>query len=134
MKKSGKKIKESKLAQDWFNIGEEELKFARAGFEDIGAFYAQICFLCQQSAEKYLKGFLIYSKTEFPKIHDLVELVKLCARKDKKFLDLLDDAAVLSQYYLISRYPIEYKPAGKKEAQEALNIAEALKDFILAKI
>lgn len=131
MKQNNKpKIKESSLAEDWFRIGEEELRFARAGFEDLDAFYSQICFLCQQAGEKYLKGFLVFHKIKFPKIHDLTELVKLCAKIDKNFSKILDDASVLGQYYLIARYPIEYKEAGKKEAKEALMMAEKIRKTV----
>jgi len=40
----------------------------------------------------------------------------------------------LSQYYLVSRYPIEYPPANKKEAKEALEIAEEIINFIKIKL
>lgn len=122
-----------KLAKEWFNIGEEELKFAKASFEDLGAFYPQICFQCQQAAEKYLKGFLVYHKKRFPKIHDLTQLVKLCSKIDKSFLNLLKEADILSQYYLTSRYPLEYPPASKREAAEALQIAKKTINFIKEK-
>ncbi len=119
----------SKLAQEWFKIGQEELKFAKAAFEEFGAFYPQICFQCQQAVEKYLKGFLVYHQKTFPKIHDLFELIKLCSKIDKKFLKFSKKAAVNIQYYLVSRYPIEYSPATKKEAEEALKIATEIIEF-----
>jgi len=125
-----KKKNNLKLAKEWFKIGKEELGFAKAAFEDLNAFYPQICFQCQQAVEKYLKGFLIYHQKTFPKIHDLVELIKICSKINKKFLKFSKKAAVLSQYYLTSRYPIEYPPAKKKEAKEALKIANKIIDFI----
>jgi len=66
-----------KLAQEWFNIGNNELGFARASFEELKAFYPQICFQCQQAVGKYLKGFLVYKNKKFPKTHDLSQLLKL---------------------------------------------------------
>lgn len=33
-----------------------------------------VCNQCQQCAEKYLKAFLVQCRTEFPKIHDLLQL------------------------------------------------------------
>lgn len=128
MKSNNNRIK---LAKDWFLIGQDELNFARAGLDDFDAFYSQICFLCQQSAEKYLKGFLVYHNTEFPKIHDLVELIRLCSKKNKSIRAFLDDAAILSQYYLISRYPPGYKQAGRIEAEQALLIADKIQKFVL---
>lgn len=132
MKQDNKRIKskESIIAEDWFKIGDSEFNFAKAGFEDFDAFYPHICFLCQQAAEKYLKGFLIKYKIKFPKIHDLTELVKMCGKINKEFLPLLNDADILSQYYLIVRYPMEYREAGKKEAKEALEIADKIIKFV----
>ena len=122
------------LAQGWFTIGNNELGFARAGLEDLDAFYPQICFLCHQAVEKYLKGFLVYNGVNFPKIHDLTELAKLCAKINKGFSQFLGKADILSQYYIVSRYPVEYPPASKKEAEEALEIADKLINFIQKKL
>ncbi|MDI6591464.1 MAG: HEPN domain-containing protein [Patescibacteria group bacterium] len=119
-----------KLAQEWFEIGDNELGFAKAGFEELKSFYPQICFQCQQAVEKYLKGFLIYHRKSFPKIHDLTQLTKLCSKIDKRFLKFLKETDILGQYYLTSRYPLEYRPAGKFEAKQALQIAEKIIYFI----
>lgn len=135
MKRNKKnKYKESRIADDWFRIGEEELNFAKAAFKDLNAFYPHICFLCQQAAEKYLKGFLVFHRKRFPKIHHLVYLLKLCAKIDKEFLNLIEEANIVSQYYLIIRYPIEYKGANKKEAKEIIEITEKIIKFVKSKI
>lgn len=119
----------SKLAKEWFRIGEEELNFAQAAFGDFDAFYPQICFQCQQAVEKHLKGFLVYHNKKFPKINDLVELIKLCSKINKNFLNFSKKAAILSQHYIMSRYPVEYPPAKKKEAEQSLKIAEEIINF-----
>lgn len=123
-----------KLAKEWFRIGENEFGFARLGFEELDSFYPQICFQCQQAVEKYLKGFLVYHRKKFHKIHDLTELTKHCAKIDKEFLNFLSKTDILSQYYLTSRYPLEYREAGKEEAKEALEIAEEIIEFIKIKL
>jgi HEPN domain-containing protein len=119
-----------KLAKEWFKIGEEELKFAQASFKEFDSFYPQICFQCQQAVEKYLKGFLIYHRKKFPKIHDLVELIKLCSKIEKGFLKFLEDGTFLSQYYIRTRYPVEYPPATRNEAEKSLEIAKRFINFI----
>ncbi|OGG87327.1 hypothetical protein A3B87_01840 [Candidatus Kuenenbacteria bacterium RIFCSPHIGHO2_02_FULL_39_13] len=125
------KQKNSQQAKKWFAIGDNDLKYAQTSFEEFGAFYAQICFIAQQAAEKYLKGFLILHKNSFPKIHDLTKLLKLCAEIEKDFLDFADETSYLSQFYLIARYPLtEYPPAGKKEAKKAIDSAEEIIKFI----
>lgn len=114
-----------------YRRGDEELKFAKAAFREFGAYYPQVCFLCQQAVEKYLKGYLVYAQGKFPKVHDLTHLLKLCARSNNKFLNILSDSEILSQYYVVARYPLpEYPPAGKSEAKEALGIATRILKFV----
>ncbi len=122
-----------KLSQEWFEIGENEFNFAKISLEELDAFYSQICFQFQQSVEKYLKGFLVYHKKTFPKIHDLTQLAKLCAKIDKEFLGFLDKTDILSQYYLTSRYPLEYPSANKSQAKEAFQIAKEIINFVKVK-
>lgn len=127
--------KNKKLANEWFRIGDDEFGFAKAGFEDLEAFYPQICFLFQQAVEKYLKGFLVYNLKKFPKVHYLPQLLKLCAETNNDFLNFLDEANILTQYYLISRYPLtEFYPASQKEAKEAFKFAEKIIEFIKKQI
>jgi len=129
MKRNNGKNKERAL--EWFRIGDEEFKFAKATFREFEAYYPQVCFLCQQTAEKYLKGYLVFTKGKFPKIHDLSHLLKLCVKTNKKFLTFLSDTETLSQYYIIARYPLpEYPPAGKTEAKEAIEIASRIMNFV----
>lgn len=49
-----------------------------------------ICYHCQQSAEKYLKGYLVFYGMIPPKTHDLDELCKLCTKSNNKFRDIAD--------------------------------------------
>lgn len=37
-----------------------------------------ICYLCEQSAEKMLKGFLVPYQEEIPRTHDLMRLCRMC--------------------------------------------------------
>ncbi|MDD3487346.1 MAG: HEPN domain-containing protein [Candidatus Moranbacteria bacterium] len=123
--------KNKKRAGGWFRVGGEDLDFAKASLREFGAYYPQVCFLCQQAAEKYLKGYLVFRKGKFPKVYDLTHLLKLCAKADKKFLDFLSDGDILSQYYIVARYPLpEYPLAGKAEAKEALASAEKIVKFV----
>jgi HEPN domain-containing protein len=64
-------------------------------------------FHCQQCIEKYLKAFLVSNNVNFPKIHDLLELHKLCLSIDPTFEligDLLDE---LNPFAVEFRYPGE---------------------------
>ena len=95
------------------------------------AIYGTTCYLSQQIAEKYLKGFLVYHGRAFGKIHDLVKLLNDCKKIDQDFAKLEDGCLLLNEYYIESRYPIDM-PVNytKQEAKEALVAAENIMNFI----
>ena len=39
--------------------------------------YSTVCFHCQQCVEKYIKAMLVLHEVEFPRIHDIGELIRL---------------------------------------------------------
>lgn len=89
--------------KEWFTIAEDDLNFAKVGLET--GFYTQVCFLCQQASEKALKGLLIFKTEAYPRIHKLVDLLNLCAEQVPGITELEDEARILDQYYIPSRYP-----------------------------
>jgi len=71
-----------KLVKDWLFFAKENLLFAKSGMkEDFSPFHT-ICFLCQGSAEKYLKAFLLWNGWKLKKTHDMSELVELCCENN----------------------------------------------------
>jgi hypothetical protein len=50
---------DSKVITEWVEKANEDLEFARINLNENRAFYAQICFHFQQSAEKYLKAYIM---------------------------------------------------------------------------
>ena len=91
-----------------------------------------VCFHCQQCAEKYLKAFLVQCKVIFPKIHDLLELQKLCLTVDLTFEfigDLLDS---LNPYSVEFRYPGEQ--ATVEEAKASVKAMKAVRRFVRGKL
>ena len=79
--------------------------------------YDAVCFHSQQCVEKCIKAFLQMKNQEFPRIHDLIDLLELCLPYDGTFelqRDLLKD---LTKYAVGVRYPGE--SADKNEARYA---------------
>lgn len=118
--------KDSKNYQDWLLKAGNDLKAAEA----ILRYYEQpptdtICYHCHQTAEKSLKGYLIFRNVIFHRIHDLIALLNLCLIKDKSLDNLRENLEILNQYYIEAKYPpdmpINYS---KEEAEEAMNKAE----------
>jgi len=90
-----------------------------------------ICYLCQQSAEKRLKGYLIYrGVAEPPKTHNLVVLNDMCSDFDGRFSSLDDVCGVLTQYGVQPRYPREIGVT-INDALKALEYARQIRDFEL---
>lgn len=91
-----------------------------------------ICWSCQQSAEKYLKAYLVRHKLEYPRRHDLVQLRNLCADSDPDFSLITDAIATLDQFRTDIRYPgIEATPQDARLAFQALKQVRA---FVRAKL
>ncbi len=89
-----------------------------------------ICYHCQQSAEKNLKGYLVLRGTTPPKIHDLDELCKLCSKFSGTFKDIADHCSDLAAYGIQPRYPMGLM-LEEQDVRQALESAKAIQDFIL---
>lgn len=90
-----------------------------------------ICYHCQQSAEKHLKGYLVLCGMNPPKIHDLDELCKLCSKYSDTFKNIADECSDLTVYGVQARYPIELM-LEEQDMRQALNSAKVIRDFVLA--
>lgn len=92
-----------------------------------------LCFACQQSAEKYLKAFLVENNVRFSKTHDLeLALLPLCARIDEEFRVLKEYLKKLDPYAVEFRYPGERIELS--EARVALDAAKKVRRFIRGKL
>jgi len=89
-----------------------------------------ICYHCQQSAEKYLKGYLVLYDINPPKIHDLNELRKLCSDLSDTFKEIADQCSDLTAYGVQPRYPMELM-LEESDMRQALSSAKAIGDFVL---
>jgi HEPN domain-containing protein len=125
-----------KLLDDWQAFARENLLYAKEGIKADFAPYHTICFLCQGSAEKYLKAYLISKGWELKKIHDLDELLEAAVKYDEKFGELFPAAEILNEYITEGRYPgdLPYESIGKTEAEEAIVAAEKIEQVVLGKM
>ncbi len=80
-----------------------------------------------QCVEKYLKAFLVSSGTDFPKTHNIEELM---ARIPEGFRPNLADEEQdrLTEYATVTRYPGDYEPISLTEARGAVEIAQRIRD------
>ncbi len=131
-----KNEEEIKLVKDWLRFARENLLFARSGMKEDYAPYHTICFLCQGSAEKYLKAFLIWNGWELKKTHDLEDLLAFCIDFGLEFENLKEECGLLNEYITEARYPgdMPFESIAKDDAREAIEAAYKIEQFVLRKI
>jgi HEPN domain-containing protein len=113
---------------DWVRKAEADLAAAQRLAEGDQALPDQMGFFCQQTAEKYLKAFLLAAGEVPPRIHDVDVLVEMCAVVDPTFEQLQAVAEGLTEFAVIFRYPEEWSDAGT--ASRSLAKAEQVRAFV----
>lgn len=118
------------VVRGWVEKAESDLKAAilllRAGEEaqpDTVAFHSQQC------AEKYLKAFLSRKSIDFPKTHDIGQLLLLLPQKAVFELSAAEQRR-LTAYATLTRYPGDYEPVTAREARRALAIARRIRKHV----
>lgn len=121
------------VAIEWFKIAEADLSSAEY-LQDMKPIPVEIiCYHCQQSAEKYLKGYLALVGEEIVRTHDLVRLNKSCADHDEEFSILENDCRMINDYAVTTRYPFQVD-IGESDMSLALQGALSIKQFVLSKV
>ena len=92
-----------------------------------------ICYHCEQSAEKYLKGYLIKAGNKIERTHDLVLLNNKCKAIDKSFEIIEDECIELVPYGVQVRYPYQLDVTDN-DMISAINCAEKIENFVRDKI
>jgi HEPN domain-containing protein len=120
---------ESGHPEDWFRIGDKEIK--RAQYLLDGDDLDGAAFNIQQALEKYLKGFLLSQGWELRRIHNLETLINEAAGYDSSFDQYRNDCQKITKYYFIERYPLMLSlDLTEDEVRDSLQRAEE----IIAKI
>ncbi len=94
--------------------------------------YDAVCFHAQQSVEKNLKAILQEQLVNFPKTHQLMDLLALCAKVDNSFLVFQPDLMSLDGYAVMFRYPGQ--SADRAEAKAAFKSAVKISTFVKTKL
>jgi len=120
---------ELKYAAEWFDFANTDLSTA----EFLLAMHPQpleiICYHCQQSAEKYLKGYLIYTGViEPPKTHNLILLHSMCLDTDSCFGEISHACEALNRYGVQPRYPHELEIL-EQDMIKAIEYARHIRSF-----
>ncbi|MGM0532013.1 MAG: HEPN domain-containing protein [Bacteroidota bacterium] len=118
----------------WLKYAEGDLHLAQCGMQDKNPVYHSICFLCQSSAEKYLKALLLKNNWKLRKTHDLIFLLNETQRIiNLDIQELIDEASLLNSFVEETRYPgdIDLEYFNRNLAEETINAAERIKQFVI---
>ena len=117
------------LTAEWVQKAEDDFivaqKMFRARKQPV---YDAVCFHAQQCAEKYLKAYLQEHDQNIPKIHKLLDLLKLCKEVDTGLEILLPDLKELERFSVNFRYP--GVSADRDEARIALKAAQVVREYL----
>jgi HEPN domain-containing protein len=105
----------------WVRKAENDYRLATKVAQSREAFHDQLCFLRQQSAEKYLKALLEERSLSVPKIHDLDRLLTLLLPHHPDLSSQRRGLVFLTSFGVAIRYP--GKNATRRQAASALRWA-----------
>jgi len=117
--------------RQWLKKADEDLNAARVLLSHEAPFLFAVGFHSQQAAEKYIKAFLTSHQIEFPKTHDLDELLDLIEPIHRNLAKSLRDIIVLTKYGVDIRYPGDVPDMKLRDAQNAVKLAEKAQKAIL---
>ncbi len=81
-----------------------------------------VCFHAQQTVEKYIKALLVLRAIDFPRTHDVEQLMRLVPPAERPSISE-DEQGRLTDYATVMRYPGDYEPASLTEARKAVSCA-----------
>lgn len=111
------------IVRQWVEKAEEDLINARHTLTLLDHCpFSTVCFHAQQVAEKYLKALLTLHARPFPKSHDLLEIFRRLQDGPQIQLDPVD-LGILNRYAVEARYPGDWEPITREEAEEAVVLA-----------
>jgi len=116
--------------KDWLRRAHSDLVLARLNLP-AGVVLEDLCFHAQQAAEKALKAVLVASEISSPRTHSIRMLIDLIP-EDLGVPELVQDAAALTDYAVLSRYPGNLEPVEVDEYREAIDLAEAVVKWSMA--
>lgn len=120
-------------AKNWLKRAKSNLVRAKMTKpEDV--FWEDLCYDAQQCVEKSLKALLIFHQVKFRYVHDIGELLKTLKVNGVSYPDDFNEAVILTDYAVETRYPIVSEPLTEEEYKEAVRIAELVYNWIEAEI
>jgi HEPN domain-containing protein len=121
-------------AKEWLSFAKMDLSSAEFLLAMWPIPLAIICYHCQQSAEKCLKGLLALKNQIPPKMHDLSLLIDLCKPFFPEIMSVSVQCTALNPYSSQPRYPREMliTEQSMKDAIENAKVVYAFAEPLIA--
>jgi len=120
--------------EEWVKYGDMDLESAKYLLNMKPIPYEVICYHCQQAVEKYIKAYIVSRDEELNKIHDLIELNKICKKHNKNFENIDTMCSELNNYAVIVRYPFHTLDLEEIDVKKALKYATEIREFITSQL
>ena len=120
------------LVRQWLDKAEKDFGLAKHLVLENKPYFEASCFHAQQAAEKYLKALLVWHQVEFPKTHDLDEILDLVATIDSPLAESLRDVITLTPYGVEIRYPGDFPDTTPEDAKTAVELAGKVRDAVVS--
>jgi HEPN domain-containing protein len=122
--------------QAWFEQAARRYTLAKVAWEKEG-FTSEAIELLQESAERYLKGYLLSTGWKLIKTHDLKTLIDSAREKDARFGTFAEWAETLTNDFFIAHYPMgdeqelkqDYQPLQQQTDNLIILIKELLPQY-----
>ena len=125
---------QAEIVQAWLQRARSDLQLGRAALNTVGVLPEDACFHAQQCAEKALKALLLQHQIPYPRTHAIEVLLDLLKIRGETVPENVDEALILTEYAVQTRYPGEWEPVTKKEAQKALEQAALVLSWVESRI
>ncbi|MBM4128543.1 MAG: HEPN domain-containing protein [Nitrospira sp.] len=121
-----------KEAEEWVKIAIEDLQSAEYLLEK--SLFRMVCYHAQQAVEKVFKALLIEHGIDFPRTHNILDLLNAVKRLGYTIRLTTEDAIFLNSIYR-ARYPSDLGllPSGRpteEDARKALNMAKVTIEWV----
>jgi HEPN domain-containing protein len=114
---------QAEVVQAWLKRARSDLQLGRVALKTSGVLLEDTCFHAQQCAEKALKALLLRRQINFPRTHSIEVLLDILKLQGEAVPENVDEAFILTEYAVQTRYPGEWEPITRKEAEDALDLA-----------
>ena len=119
-----------KVIRQWIDRAEEDFRNAEHTLTlEKDCPFGTVCFHAEQCVEKYLKALLVFQNIDFPKTHNIPELLTLIPASVRPALSA-EEQEQLTDYATVLRYPGDWEPITREDAQAAVEVAQRVREEV----